>query len=224
MALMDGPGIASQNLGGGGQNQRWFTDKGDETFALNWADIDSDSTVWEIGGFEGRWAAQMVEKYNPFISIFEPQPWAVTRLNDKFGANNKVSILPFGLWVMDAHLPLYKYETDGASLLDEGARTQVCEFKDIHPRAHGNVDVCLMNVEGAEFVLIPYLMGLGLMKNFRYFWCQFHTFVPDADLRANGIYKGMLQTHKKIWDYYPTAVAWERLPHPALSRGKRGKA
>jgi hypothetical protein len=73
------------------------------------------------------------------------------------------------------------------------------------------VDVCLMNIEGAEFVLLPYMIGMDMMKRFRFFWCQFHPgLLPHGDERANEIFKGMLRTHKKIWDYYPTAVAWER--------------
>lgn len=200
MALMSGKQIG-----------RWFADNGDETRALEWEGIDSHSTVWEIGGYEGRWTAQIWGKYQPFMHVFEPQGWAFEKLQDKFGVQKKIKLHNFGLWVMDASLPLYAYETDGASLLGNGARSQVCKFEEISRQVAGaEVDLCLMNVEGAEFVLIPYLIGMGLMNRFRYFWCQFHTFVQDADWRANAIYKGMLKTHKKIWDYYPTAVAWER--------------
>jgi len=47
---------------------------------------------------------------------------------------------------------LYDYETDGASLLAESARTQVCKFEEISKHLAGaEVDLCLMNVEGAEF-------------------------------------------------------------------------
>jgi len=45
-------------------NTTWFEVDGDNTLALDWK-IDEHSIVWEIGGFEGRWAAQIQEKYNP---------------------------------------------------------------------------------------------------------------------------------------------------------------
>ena len=191
------------------QHSKWKEVNGDETFALDWK-IKSSALVWEIGGFEGRWAAQMAEKYDPWIEIFEPQGWAVERLQKRFAENQKFTIKPYGLWVMQAALPLYNFETDGASLLAEGVRSQVCNFMDVYKELHSGVDVCLMNIEGAEFVLLPYLIGYDLMRYFRYFWCQFHTFVPGSEKKIVDINKGMAKTHKVLWDFYPTAVAWER--------------
>jgi FkbM family methyltransferase len=190
-------------------HQNWKEVDGDNTYALAW-DIGRGDLVWEIGGYEGRWAAQMSEKYDTRIDIFEPQPWAVERLQTRFKENKRVSIYPYGLWVMDAALPLYNFETDGASILAEGARSQVCQFKDVYGELDGEVDVCLMNVEGSEFVLIPYLIGNDLMRNFKYFWCQFHLFVPNSKRRMLTIYEQMERTHRVMWDYFPTAVAWER--------------
>jgi FkbM family methyltransferase len=187
----------------------WKAANGDETYALEW-DINSESLVWEIGGFEGRWAAQMAEKYNPQIEIFEPQGWAVDRLKVRFKHSPKVRINPFGLWVMDANLPLYNYETDGASLLAEGARIQVVQFKDVYSQVDSEIDVGLMNIEGAEFVLIPYMLGNDLMKHFRYFWCQFHLFVPESEWRIATLREKMKETHDVLWDFFPTAVAWKR--------------
>lgn len=192
-------------------HSKWKEVNGDETLALDW-DIDRSSLVWEIGGFAGRWAAQMAEKYNPFIEIFEPQPWAVERLQERFTGNRKIEIRPFGLWVMNASLPVYSYETDGAGLLSEGVKNHVCPFEDIYVNIDpkDDIDVCLMNIEGSEFILIPYLLGNDLMQHFRYFWCQFHLFVPQSVERMNTIYQKMETTHRVRWDYFPTAVCWER--------------
>ncbi len=187
----------------------WKEAGGDVTFALDWK-IDQESLVWEIGGFEGRWAAQMVEKYDCYVDIFEPQGWAVERLRWKFRANEKMTINPFGLWVMDAALPIYNYETDGASLFEHNTHSEVCPFKDAFGEVDGNIDVCLMNIEGGEFVLIPYLIGNDLMKHFKYFWCQFHLFVPNSKARIKTIYEKMDETHRVLWDFFPSAVAWER--------------
>jgi len=187
----------------------WKELDGDNTFALDWP-LTEYSHVWEISGFYGRWAKQIWNKYHCNITIFEPQDWAVTFLKHRFSDNERVTINPYGLWVMDASLPVYNYETDGASLLAEGARSQVVPFKDVYGEVDGKIDVCLMNIEGAEFALIPYLIGNDLMKNFRYFWCQFHTFVPHSGRRMETIYEQMDRTHRIMWDFFPTAVAWER--------------
>lgn len=191
----------------------WQHAKGDDTLALDW-DIDSTSVVWEIGGFEGRWAAQMAEKFNPHIFIWEPQNWAYHKLRDRFSSNEKVTIAPVGLWTYDASLTLQEFETDGASVVRQDGRVQaVCQFRDIFTTLQEiqTVDVCLMNIEGGEYVLLPYLIGLDQMRRFRYFWCQFHHgLVEHAEEKTKLIYRGLERTHTVLWDYYPTAVAWER--------------
>lgn len=194
-------------------NERlWKTLDGDHRFALDWP-VGPDSVVWEIGGFEGRWASQMVETYDPYISIFEPQQWAVQILRKKFKGNPKVKIFPHGLWTHDSALPLWEHDTDGASVVKQAGRTrEICDFADIFQAGGGTVvDVCLMNIEGGEFVLLPYLIGLDQMRLFRFFWCQFHPGVMRlAKEKTKLIYRGLEKTHHVLWDYYPTAVAWER--------------
>lgn len=191
----------------------WQEVDGDNTLALDWP-IDEHALVWEVGGFTGRWAGQMVEKFHPIMHIFEPQIWLVERLVERFYAVPGVSIQPIGLWTHHAYLSLQEHDTDGASVVrTEGRKSEVCRFEDIYSflRISAPVDVCLMNIEGSEFVLLPYLLGLGMMESFRFFWCQFHPgIVQFGEEKYARICEGMSRTHRVRWDYYPTAVAWER--------------
>jgi hypothetical protein len=110
-------------------------------------------------------------------------------------------------------LLLWEHDTDGASIVKhDGRKKEFCEFRDIYlPGRPSDVDVCLMNIEGGEFVLLPYMLSLNQMRRFRYFWCQFHPEeVQNGDKKADSIYAGLGETHNILWDYYPTAVAWER--------------
>jgi FkbM family methyltransferase len=194
------------------ENKRttWHQADGDNTLALDWP-INSESVVWEIGGYEGRWAAQMAEKFHPELWIFEPQIWAYHKMLERFEGDHKVHIFPYGLWTHDTTMTVREHDTDGASVIRQDGRvSEVCSFRDVF-QISMNVDVGLMNIEGGEFILLPYMIGLGMMARFRYFWCQFHPgLIKDGDERAGLLYIGMAHTHRKIWDYYPTAVAWER--------------
>lgn len=187
----------------------WKESKGDETYALNW-NIDSDSRVWEIGGFEGRWASQIVDKYDPYVTIYEPTKWGFGKCSALFFDNDKVDVKHYGLWVMDAALPLYHPGNDGASILMPHERSEVCQFMDVYREFTEPVDLCLMNVEGAEYVLLPYMIAYDLMKNIRLFWCQFHPFADRFGSRSRRILAGLEKTHRIKWDFFPTAVAWER--------------
>ena len=191
------------------RNSRWKENHGDETLALQWA-INENSTVWEIGGFEGRWAEQIIGKFDPYLTIFEPTKWGFGKCSAMFFDNDKVTVEHYGLWVMDANLPIYNPGNDGASVIMPHASSEVCQFRDIYTLLVEEVDLCLMNVEGSEFVILPYMIANGLMKNIRQFWCQFHLFVEGSEERFLRIHEGMKETHNVKWNYFPTAVAWDR--------------
>lgn len=197
----------------------WFNERGDDTLALDW-DLNENSHVWEIGGFEGRWAQQIWDKFHCYITIFEPQLWAVERLRERFEGNEKIEIRPYGLWIKSATLPIGNYHTDGASILidDEREPSQDGRFKNFYDELFYDltpqykIDVGLMNIEGAEYVLIPGFILSGAINQFRNFWCQFHPEIwgSDAGEIYQSICKGMDQTHEMIWNCYPTAVAWRK--------------
>lgn len=190
----------------------WFEVDGDNTLALDWP-LDETSHVWEIGGYEGRWVAQIAGKFNCYIDIFEPQGWAVEKMRERFKDNPKITIHPYGLWVEDKWMGMGDYFTDGASVMKPVKSDHLVEFKDIHRELiefnHG-IDLCLMNIEGAEWLLINYLQASGAFVRFKYFWCQFHEFVENSYARKFVTYDSIGLTHDILWDHYPTAVAWER--------------
>lgn len=193
--------------------KRWREVDGDNTYALNW-DLNEDSHVWEIGGFEGRWAQQIWDKFHCYITIFEPQLWAVEKLKIRFEGIEKIDIRPYGLWLTDEMYQMGNYHTDGASLIrnDEREPTVPSLFKNFYNEIimfPHEIDLALMNVEGAEYRLVHGLIEKGIMYKFQNFWCQWHPF-DESDYTHANIFKRLELTHNKIWDFFPTAVAWSR--------------
>lgn len=193
--------------------KNWFDEKGDETLALDWP-LNENSHVWEIGGFEGRWAAQIVEKFHCHMEIFEPQPWAIVRLQEKFDDNPKVNVNPFGLWIQDGFFRMGAFGSDGASMMAT-ARTDIGlgHFKYFEPVLNNftaPIDLALMNIEGAEYFLLPAWIHKGLIGRFDYFWCQFHLEQQLAVGQSGQIMDLMSASHDLLWDCFPTAVAWKR--------------
>lgn len=197
------------------ERQNWKEINGDETLALDWP-LNEDSHVWEIGGYEGRWAQQIWDKFHCNITIFEPQLWAVEKLINRFKdiPDHKIEIRPHGLWTENTFLPIGNFHTDGASLVKDDGREpkQYGMFKALYMEL-GNfdysIDVMLMNIEGAEYTLIPEMLKLNDFKWVKNFWCQFHP-KDENDIRHEYIFNAMKQTHELLWDCYPTAVAWRR--------------
>ena len=54
-------------------NDLWFKDNGNFTHALNYT-LNENSVVVDLGGYHGIWANQIIQKYNPFVYLFEPIP------------------------------------------------------------------------------------------------------------------------------------------------------
>lgn len=197
-------------------HQSWFDVDGDNTYALDW-DLNENSLVWEIGGFEGRWAQQIWDKFHCRITIFEPQLWAVERMKKRFDGIGKIDIHPYGLSVTEKEwsvFPIGAHETDGAGIYAETYHVREVVFRNIYaelsefPEA---IDLALMNIEGMEYDLLPSLISLNQISIFKHFWCQFHPgLVSDDGSKGHAIFEGMTKTHDMIWNFYPTAVAWRR--------------
>lgn len=196
--------------------EKWRELDGDNTLALDW-ELTEDSHVWEIGGFEGRWAQQIWDKFHCHVTIFEPQLWAVEKMKKRFEGIDKIEIRPYGLLPTPGFHLLFNFGNDGASLYDyQRDGKEVCEFRNYlyEIRDFGiEIDLALINTEGSEWELLPNIIVNNKATSFRYLWCQFHEFHLEksrAKSLKSMIFDGMNRTHDILWDCYPTAVAWKR--------------
>lgn len=193
--------------------EKWRALDGDKTLALDWP-LNEYSHVWEIGGFEGRWAQQIWDKFHCHLTIFEPQPWAVYKLLKRFEGLDKIEIRDYGLHIEDTWMDIGGFETDGAGVFSLHEPVQQVQFRDVFQEMKNfpfPIDMALMNIEGMEFILLPEMIARGWMEKFTYFWCQFHPgLVQDGHTKAQKIFWGMEHTHEELWNCYPTAVAWKR--------------
>ena len=71
---------------------KWFGDNGDYTHNINY-DLDEKSIIMDLGGYNGIWVQQMIDKYNPHVYILEPVLEYYNNLVNKFVNNNKVKII-----------------------------------------------------------------------------------------------------------------------------------
>src|SRR5690349_17857574 len=74
----------------------WFADNGDKTLRLYY-DLDEDSTVFDLGGFEGQWASDIYSMYSCTIHIFEPVNEYAQNIKRRFAKNKKVHVHQYGL-------------------------------------------------------------------------------------------------------------------------------
>lgn len=177
--------------------------------------LNEDSVVFEIGGYEGRWSVEISKLYHPKLYVFEPQHWAWKKCTEALKPFESAHVYNFGLGTKSGEFQMGNWETDGCSFSN---------IPDNRPVGYGNlqevtsflkkedirrIDLCLMNIEGYEFELIPYMIRTGVIDRIHFFMCQFHTFKSEDD-QAYYDLRRRISVKKKIrFDYGKVLTCWE---------------
>ncbi len=186
---------------------------------LHEVDINSDSVVVDVGAFTGSWAQHIVDRYDPVIYAFEPNPSSFKRLQQKAANNPKLQAMPYGLGDEDVTVA-FTLNGLGSSMCDERSshsdmpRTQV-EIAAIdrvwHELKLGQIDLMKINIEGAEFPLLDKMIKADLLNKVDCFMIQFHEWHPGAHRKRQRIREELSKTHRLEWDYTFVWEKWVRI-------------
>ncbi len=192
---------------------RWFGDKGDETLRLDYP-LTKDSIVFDVGGYQGDFAAAVHECYGCKVYIFEPVPEFYRKCVIRFQSNPKITCLNYGL-------------SSANDLLDIGMAENATSF--VSPHAMGAVqqvrvrsvvecigelgidwiDLMKINIEGGEFDVVPAIIEAGDIRKVQYLQIQFHNFVDNAVKRRALIRSQLINTHTEMWNYEFVWESWK---------------
>lgn len=174
--------------------------------ALDWPRLTTESVVVEVGGYKGRWALQMARRYWPQLYVYEPQAWAAEVCREvlrPYGA----FVFGHGVGVRDETLPMNGYETDGCTFVNGDGPTGL--LRDAAAVLPQSIDVMLINIEGYEYTLIPYLLEQGITP--RNLVVQFHEHADPDGSGMGQIYAALLTAgYEDLWSYGPTLMAWSQ--------------
>lgn len=162
-----------------------------------------------IGAYKGDTVA-FIGEHHPKCQIYayEPQIWAFTQLRNRFFGVEAINLFNYGIGVIDNEgVPLYEYGTDAASMIElPGWRSRdYVRIKNARKTWEGMFDFMLINIEGYEYDLIPYLMEHNLAP--KEWMIQFH-FYKDSKAVEYAAVREQLEGHYfrqeigKGWEYY----------------------
>jgi FkbM family methyltransferase len=175
--------------------------------ALDWP-LTQDSTVVEVGGYKGRWALQIAQRYHPRLFVFEPQPWAAITCKAVLG--DQAQVLTLALGVVSGLMSMGEWGTDGCSLVKDGAGNEVAAAEIGTAFAQlkiTTIDLMLVNIEGYEYTLLPHMFDQGIYPD--RLMVQFHTFADPDGSGARAIAQRMADRYRLAWDY-AVLTAWEK--------------
>lgn len=179
--------------------------------AIDWP-LNSDSTVVEVGGYKGRWALQIAERYHPRLFVFEPQIWAHEVC--KVALGDTATVLHYALGDADGIGTMGSYETDGCSLVKPGEGMLFpVSVREIGAALRGleitTIDLMLMNIEGYEYTLLPHMLSKGILP--KRLMVQFHTFIDQYGMALAHIHAALERYgYRIVWTYGVMLTAWER--------------
>ena len=193
----------------------WFRDRGDQTMRLDY-DLNEESIVFDLGGFEGQWASDIAAKYACTIHIFEPVPDFAQRA---FAA--VLAAIAASLFTKRASPPKpgaaeISFAGDCSSVYKAAGKT--CPIEMIAAAdfllQHGisRIDLMKINIEGGEYDLLEHLIATGWVSSIRDIQVQFHDFVPNAAARMKSIQDSLALTHSLTYQYPFVWENWRRNP------------
>lgn len=191
---------------------RWKRDRGDATLRLDYP-LNASSIVFDVGGYQGDWAAEIHARYGCAVYIFEPVPDFTAVLAARFAGNDRIRIFPFGLADADGLLDL-SADANASSVYKQGEtmlRVPLRAAADfIAAEGISRIDLMKINIEGGEFPLLEHLIATGLVDRIGDLQIQFHDFYPDAARLRTELQDRLRQTHDQTYDYTFIWENWRR--------------
>lgn len=168
--------------------------------------LTNDSFVIDIGGLTGDWASRIYCLYSCKIHIYEPHPVFFYQAKLNFATNPNVKVFGYGLSNEYGNIPLYGdahasslYPNFSGKVYNVNIESASKEFNKQYKDT--KIDLLKLNVEGAEYEILPDLITNYDMQNITDIQIQFHNHVDDHQEKRNKIRELLSKTHYCSWNY-----------------------
>jgi len=195
---------------------KWRSDNGDQTHNLNY-ELNPDSIVIDLGGYEGIWGQKITNKYDCNLYIAEPITEYYNILTKKFASNSKVKILNAGVYSENKDSIIY-IKDDASSCIECDSFKSTEKIKLFTLRKIFEIfqidkaDLLQINIEGCEYDLLEALVNEEILKRIKNFQVQFHTNIENHNERRYNIHqKLILNGFVKKFDYPFVWEGWENI-------------
>lgn len=192
--------------------KKWWADGGDARFRFDY-DLNPDSFVMDLGGYEGQWASDIYSRYRCRIAIFEPVSGYAENIRRRFQRNDDIELFEYGLGGSTRNETIY-IRGAGSSAFGKKADAEQMQIVDaakwFAEHSCDNVDLMKINIEGGEFELLEKLLDADLARRVRDFQIQFHNISFGATDRMERIKERLSLTHSPGYQYKFVWENWTR--------------
>lgn len=185
------------------------------TVVTEFSTLSEMSVVFDVGGYQGNWAAEIINRYGCTVHVFEPHPQFASDIASRFAENDCVRVHPIALSSEDGRFALSN-DQDASSGRNVGENAIECRMVSVDrfmaEHSIGSIDVMKVNIEGGEYDLLPALISGGHMQKIGTLLIQFHHFDDQDPTRRESIRRDLAQTHDCDWSYEFVWEQWSRKP------------
>lgn len=181
----------------------WRKDQGEKILRLEY-DLNENSLVFDLGGYEGQWSSDIFSKYLCQIYIFEPVLQYANKIEKRFLKNKRISVFKFGLANETKKEKIF-INKDSSSVHKNSKISENIDLVRLVDFMEENnineVDLIKINIEGGEYCLLEDVIDTGFVKKYKNIQIQFHDFFHDAKYRMEKIQSSLKKTHFITYQY-----------------------
>jgi FkbM family methyltransferase len=191
---------------------KWRADGSEHTLRVHYP-LQAGSTVFDVGGYDGGWTADLIKHTGvfPHVFIFEPLPNGANAIKARF-PDGRVRIVNAALSDRDGSAGIRNYGHESSMHTDSGdLQIQTLDIASfIQNEGITKIDIMSVNVEGHEYVILNRLLDTGLVNIIDNLQIQFHDFIPGAVELRDSIRARLALTHIESYCYPFVWESWKR--------------
>jgi len=175
--------------------------------------LDKNSIVVDVGGYQGDWSAEISARYTSNIYIFEPVKDYYLSILRRFNRNPKIKVFKYGLADKRSKEKICLANDGSSTYKSKPEKEEIILQKASSFLAKQNIkdiDLMKINIEGGEYALCDDLIKNNVIKKINNLMIQFHDIVPDAKNKMQKLHKRLKKTHHLTFQYEFVWENWER--------------
>ena len=187
---------------------RWRKDDLDNSKRYRY-DLNSESMVFDLGGYRGEWSYGIYDLYKCDIMVFEPIKSFYSSILDNIEGRIGIQAFEFGLSNKNEISPISLCDDSSSLFLDSGEMIdiQLCDIADfLEKKKIEKIDLMKINIEGGEYDLLERLLEIDFVRNISNLQIQFHELDDQSEIRMKKIQEGLSETHIITYQY---KFVWE---------------
>ena len=196
--------------------------------------LNENSCVLDLGGYMGEFSHKIQEKYGCDVHVYEPIHEYCDVIEEKL--NSKIHVNRFALGSSTGEekillsgegTTLEKYDRRNNSSHKgspgEDIKSSPSEEIDVvdildEIKKYDEIDLMKINVEGAEYEILPILIESGDIERVKNLQVQFHSFVDNGYDMYVELKHILSETHEVVLDSVWKWTFWTRKNHADIKR------